>query len=69
MGILNEITKFTTLVLNINIRKVYVETHDGIFNGYIDCYVHNIEDLETLMNHFRKIKGVESVTRVDVKDN
>lgn len=69
MGILNEITKFTTLVLNINIRKVYVETHDGIFNGYIDCYVHSTEDLETLMNHFRKIKGVENVTRVDVKDN
>ncbi len=69
IGILNEVTKFTTLVLNINIRKVLIETHDGIFEGYIDCYVHNTEDLELLMKHLKKIKGVESVTRIDIKDN
>ena len=69
LGILNELTKVTTLVLNINMRKVYIATHDSIFEGYIDCYVRSTEDLDNLMAHIRKIKGVESVNRVDIKDN
>ncbi len=67
IGILNELTKYTSYVLNINIRKVLIETHDGIFEGYIDCYVHSTEDLESLMSHIRKIKGIESVNRIDIK--
>lgn len=69
IGILNELTKYTTLVLNINIRKVSIATHDGIFEGYIDCYVRSTEDLDTLMGHIRKIKGIESVTRIDIKED
>lgn len=69
MGILNELTKLTTLVLNINIRKVSIATHDGIFEGYIDCYVRSTEDLDMLMSHIRKIKGIESVTRIDIKED
>lgn len=69
IGILNELTKYTTLVLNINIRKVSIETHDGIFEGFIDCYVYNTKDLDTLMKHLREIKGVETVSRVDIKEN
>jgi GTP diphosphokinase / guanosine-3',5'-bis(diphosphate) 3'-diphosphatase len=69
IGILNEVTKYITLVLNINIRKVLIETHDGIFEGFIDCYVHSIEDLDLLIKHLKVIKGIESVTRVDIKEN
>lgn len=69
MGILNELTKLTTLVLNINIRKVSIATHDGIFEGYIDCYVRSTEDLDMLMAHIRKIKGIENVTRTDIKED
>lgn len=68
IGILNELTKITTLLLNINIRKVSIATHDGIFEGYIDCYVKSTEDLNSLMEHIRKIKGIESVTRIDIKE-
>ena len=69
LGILNELTKVTTLVLNINIRKVYIATHDSIFEGYIDCYVRSTADLDNLMAHIRKIKGVESVNRIDIKED
>lgn len=69
IGILNEVTKCATLVLNINMRKVLIETHDGIFEGYIDFYVHSTEDLEQLIGHLKKIKGIESVNRIDIKDH
>jgi len=68
LGILNDITQYVTLVLNINIRKVIIETHDGIFEGHIDLYVHNTDDLERLMKNIQKIHGVEFVSRIDVKN-
>ena len=68
IGIVNDITKYITLVLSVNIRKIHFETHDGVFEGYIDLYVHNTEDLDVIMKRIQKIKGVESVKRVDVKE-
>ncbi|MBR4883028.1 MAG: GTP pyrophosphokinase, partial [Bacteroidales bacterium] len=68
IGIVNEITKYITLVLSVNIRKIHFETHDGIFEGYIDLYVHNTEDLDVIMKRMLKIKGVESVVRTDIKE-
>ncbi len=67
MGIVTEITQFITLDLSVNIRKIHFETHDGIFDGYIDLYVHDAQDLEMIMTRLLKVKGVESVTRTDVK--
>ncbi len=69
LGILNELTKHITHDLNINMRKVFFETHDGIFKGIIDCYVLNTEVLETLMNRLREVKGIESVTRIEITEN
>ncbi len=67
MGIVNEITKYITLDLSVNIRKIHFETHDGIFDGYIDLYVHDAQDLEIIMKRILEVKGVESVTRTDIK--
>lgn len=69
IGIVNEITKYITLVLNVNIRKIHFETHDGIFDGYLELYVHNTDDLDVMTKRIQKIKGVENVVRVDIKEN
>ena len=66
MGIVNEITQFITLDLSVNIRKIHFETHDGIFDGYIDLYVHDTQDLDDIIKRLLKVKGVDSVTRSDV---
>jgi len=68
IGIVSEITKHITLELSVNIRKIYFETHDGIFEGYIDLYVHNTDDLDALMKEIRKVKGVDHVTRVNISE-
>lgn len=69
LGILNDLTQYITLVLSVNIRKIFIETHDGIFEGYIDLYVHSVEDLEKLMKQMSSVKGVMSVVRSEIKDN
>ena len=68
LGIVNDITRYITLILSVNIRKLFFETHDGVFYGYIDLYVHNAKDLEEMMAHIEEIKGIDSATRVDIKE-
>lgn len=69
MGILNEVTQYITLVLSVNIRKIFIESHDGIFEGYIDLYVHSTEDLEKLIKQIAQVKGMVHVTRTEIKEN
>ena len=48
---------------NINIRELKLQSHDGIFEGYISLYVTNTEDLAGVINRIKQIKGIERVTR------
>ncbi len=65
MGILNDLTNIVTGQLSVNIRKLSVESHDDIFEGYVDLYVHDRSDLAKLIEELKNIKGVESVKRAD----
>jgi GTP pyrophosphokinase len=50
-------------------RTINLSSHDGIFVGNIDLYVHSTKDLNNLIMNLMKIKGVEAVNRVEkIKD-
>ena len=66
IGMINDITRVTSTELNVNIRRFNLGTEDGIFDGHIDLYVHDIEDLENLMLKLKNIKGIESVVRKEL---
>lgn len=67
LGILMELSQVITGELNINIRELHIQSHDGIFEGRISLYVKNIKDLRMIMEKVRRIKGVEQVNRVENK--
>jgi len=64
-GVYNDITTTITKQLNVNIRNINLESHDGIWNGSIELYVHNTKDLNLLIMNIGKLKGVESVYRLE----
>jgi GTP pyrophosphokinase len=64
-GIYNNITTIISKELSVNMRNINLVSHDGIFDGSIDLYVHNTKDLNNLIMNLMKIKGVESVKRVE----
>ena len=66
IGMINDITRVTSTELNVNIRRFNLGTEDGIFDGHIDLYVHDIDDLENLMLKLRNIKGIETVVRKEL---
>ena len=66
VGVLSDLTRVISLVLGVNMRKLHIETHDEIFEGFIDLYVHNTDDLEKLIRALSKVKGIERVKRVEI---
>ena len=66
IGMINDITRLTSKDMNVNIRRINLGTEEGIFDGFIDLYVRDIDDLENLMMKLRGIKGIETVVRKEL---
>ena len=65
MGLLNEVTQVISRQLNVNIRKLTIETEDGIFEGKIQLWVHDVDDVKTIFNNLKKIQNIKQVSRVE----
>ena len=66
IGMINDITRYISFVMSVNIRKFCLGTEDGVFEGYIDLYVHDMGDLDKLIRRLQKIEGIQSVIRTDM---
>ncbi len=66
IGMINDITRYISFVMSVNIRKFCLGTEDGVFEGYIDLYVHDMGDLDKLVKRLQKIEGIQSVIRTDI---
>jgi GTP pyrophosphokinase len=69
VGVLSELVKVISDELRVNIRRLNIESHDGIFESTIDLYVHNAANLNNLIGKIMKIKGFDSVKRVENFDS
>ena len=61
---LHDITGVLSEQLNVNIPRLLIETHDGIFKGEIQMEVHDAEDVQAICKKLKKIKGVDSARRI-----
>ena len=66
MGILNKISQFVSLTMEINIREIHLSGKDGLMDGYIEMLVHDKNNLEAMIKGLRKIDGVQDVVRTDI---
>lgn len=66
IGIINDITRYISFVMSVNIRKFSLSTENGVFDGHIDLYVHDMGDLEKLTKRLQKIEGIQSVIRTEL---
>ncbi len=64
VGVLRDLAQVITVELDINIRELQIQSHDGIFEGKISIYVPDTESLYSLMEKVGKIKGIDKVERV-----
>lgn len=66
IGIINEITRYISFVMSVNIRRIDISTEGGVFEGVIDLYVHDKKDLDKLTKKLIKIEGIQNVVRTDL---
>ena len=64
-GMANMITNIISNEYGINMRSINLDAHDGIFEGHLYLYIHNTDNLNTLITKLQKLKGIDSVTRQD----
>lgn len=62
-GVVAEITGLIASELHVRMRSVSFEGHDGIFVGRILLYTYSADDLNTLTEALKKVKGVHNVNR------
>ena len=65
IGVLNQVTQIISQQLNVNIHKLNIESNDGIFEGRIQLYVHDVDDVNTICTNLKKIEQIKKVTRIE----
>ena len=65
MGVLVDLANVVTNDFSINMRQVNIQSHDGIFEGKLSLYVRDAESLNAVQERLRRIKGMDSVKRVN----
>jgi GTP pyrophosphokinase len=63
VGILKEIATEISMD-SVNIKSLTMESNDGVFEGKISLYVHNVDDVQKICSKIMKISGVKSVNRL-----
>lgn len=62
-GILSEITEVISKLHSLDIRKLEIESNEGVFECKIQFFVHNTNEIKELVTSLRNIPEVKEVSR------
>lgn len=62
-GVMYDIDLILSQNFKINTRQFHINTHDGIFEGYIDLYTQNSFELDNLIKRLYTVKGMQTVKK------
>ena len=65
VGVVNQITNIISQELNVNMERILIEAHDGIFDGTIRLRVHDVDDIKAICDNLKKLNNIRSVVRID----
>jgi GTP pyrophosphokinase len=65
VGIVNGITQVISNELNVNMRSLSFDSHDGIFEGRVMVFVHDTLHLTNLIKNLKGVKGVTKIEQID----
>ncbi len=63
IGIVTNITSIITKERNVTLRNISIDSHDGLFRGYLVVGVTNTEALDNIIRKLKTVKGVKNVQR------
>jgi len=63
IGIVKNVTEIVSGSMNINMRSISFESHDGTFSGKMQVLVHNTSHLDVLIDSLKGVSGMHKVLR------
>ncbi|MBI2259688.1 MAG: bifunctional (p)ppGpp synthetase/guanosine-3',5'-bis(diphosphate) 3'-pyrophosphohydrolase [Flavobacteriia bacterium] len=69
VGIVNKVTEIISNQHNVNMKSIFFEAVDGLFEGKIKVLVYDKEHLQQLSQQFEMIEGVKRVERWDTQED
>ena len=63
IGLVNQVTKVISNLMNVDIYKINFVANHGIFEGTVGVMVNNKTIVNKVIKKIEKIKGIEKVTR------
>ena len=66
VGMLNDITRYLSLVMGVNMRRLSLQAEGGLFEGYIDLFVSSRDILDKMIKKLSSIEGVVNVSRSEL---
>ena len=64
IGMLNEVTQVISEQMNVNIHKITISCEEGIFDGSLELRVHDRDDVKTIMQKLKDIKGIQEIQQI-----
>ena len=65
IGIVTNFTSIISKERNASLRSISIDSHDGLFQGFVVVGISGKEALNSLIKKIKTVKGVKDVTRVD----
>lgn len=69
VGMLIEILRIISDEYNVNMRRISIESDQGLFVGFFEVVVHDTEDINNLVTNLLKLPEVNSVQRIQLFQN
>lgn len=63
-GFLQELTQIISQDMSLNMRAITLETSEGVVRGIIMLYIHNLDNLNRLIESIQMLEGVDEVRRI-----
>ncbi len=65
VGVIQKITNVISGDMKMNMRSLSIDSNDGIFEGTIMVYVHDRDELNTLVNRLSALEGIQKIERLE----
>lgn len=66
LGMLNEMSHYISLTMGVNIKKIYMGSENGVFEGEIEMQVRDKQVLEKMIAGISAVDGIKEVVRTDL---
>ena len=66
MGLMHEISGKISKENKISFKSVNISANNGLFEGYLDIWVHDTETLDSVIKLLSEIDGIQKVSRTEL---